>query len=364
MNEFEKKAKNYFILGNIAQNLKMYSEAASNFFKSLSAINDLTLEKIGLRASDHNQRFHLLKQNIPELYKITDKLFSVYRRTYTQALNSEELSILSIFRRNRHFYSMLGPILAIALGFDLVSREKTSGSLRSLLSHPVYRDTVINGKAIGGMCALGLAVLAITVVSIGFLMMFYLIPTGDELLRILVYMGLFLLLMLSFFAAALMSSIVAKDNTRAILYSLLIFVVFTFVIPAIGMEVSRELAGDPPENPLAWSGEQRMEEAVIVDEELERKIKEYENYKEKKRGIRRWFSGVSPTINFIDASGVVLVPGLESTFTFGGTMGESPVETSISGALAEIMSKLIVLIIFPIVMFTIAYLRFMRMDLR
>ncbi len=91
MSEFEKKAKNFFILGKIAENLKMFSESASNYFKSLSALNDLALEKIGIRTSSHNQRFNLLKQNIPKLYDITDKLFSVYRRTYTQSLNSEEL---------------------------------------------------------------------------------------------------------------------------------------------------------------------------------------------------------------------------------------------------------------------------------
>ena len=94
MEEFLKKAKNYFIIAMIAEKMKMYSESISNYFKSLSAINDLMLARINLNAKDHSKRFLLLKRNFPELYKITDKMFLVYRRTYTNELNKEEVEIL------------------------------------------------------------------------------------------------------------------------------------------------------------------------------------------------------------------------------------------------------------------------------
>lgn len=94
MDEFAKKAKNYFIIAMIAEKMKMYSESISNYFKSLSAINDFALEKINLKAKDHSKRFRLLEQNFPELYAITDKMFIVYRRTYTNELNKKEVEIL------------------------------------------------------------------------------------------------------------------------------------------------------------------------------------------------------------------------------------------------------------------------------
>lgn len=90
MGEFDKKAKNFFILGKISEKLQMYSESASNYFKSLSAINDFMLDKINLKTGDHTQRFNFLKNNYPDLYKITDKLFTIYRRTYTQELDAQE----------------------------------------------------------------------------------------------------------------------------------------------------------------------------------------------------------------------------------------------------------------------------------
>lgn len=78
----------------MAEKMKMYSESISNYFKSLSAINDFALEKINLKAKDHSKRFRLLEQNFPELYAIADKMFIVYRRTYTNKLNKKEVEIL------------------------------------------------------------------------------------------------------------------------------------------------------------------------------------------------------------------------------------------------------------------------------
>ena len=94
MDELTKKAKNYFIIAMIAEKMKMYSESISNYFKSLSAINDFALERINLKAKDHSKRFRLLEKNFPELYAIADKMFTVYRRTYTNELNKEEVEIL------------------------------------------------------------------------------------------------------------------------------------------------------------------------------------------------------------------------------------------------------------------------------
>lgn len=89
------KAKNYFILGIIAENLNMEAEAATNFFKALFAVDDVALlEKINDKPKDHTERFNMLKENIPELYTITDRLFSTYRRTYTQDLEKEEVKLV------------------------------------------------------------------------------------------------------------------------------------------------------------------------------------------------------------------------------------------------------------------------------
>jgi len=94
MEKLSEKAINYFMLAKIAEQLGMNSEAAANYFKALSAINDQILGSIGLKAKDHSERFLMLKQNFPSFYELTDRLFSVYRRTYTGEIKKEEVALL------------------------------------------------------------------------------------------------------------------------------------------------------------------------------------------------------------------------------------------------------------------------------
>lgn len=95
MADLKEKARNYFILGVIAESLNMPSEAATNYFKALFAIDDAVLfEKLRTEPKDHTERFELLKRNAPNLYIITDRLFSVYRRTYTQNLQIAEVKLI------------------------------------------------------------------------------------------------------------------------------------------------------------------------------------------------------------------------------------------------------------------------------
>ncbi len=285
----------------------------------------------------------------------------------------EKPSILFVFQMMSALFGILGAILAIAIGFNLISGEKESGSLKSLLSHPVFRDTIINGKALGGMGALGFAMLVMTLLSIGILMMLGIMPTGDEFVRILVFMGFTLLFMFSFFAIALMCSTIAKNSTRAITYTLVIFIVISFVMPIAGTFVGMQLAGDMPEfsgvrveiQETNESGDISKEEQIEEQERIqEERQEEMQEYWKKVMGIQEMFSIADPLSNFNKVSAAVLNPRFQSFRGFFGPMGEPPAETSILEALGIVWKNLLVLLLFPVVMFAIAYIRFMRMDIR
>ena len=72
------------------------------------------------------------------------------------------------------FIAMLGPFVGLALGFDGVNSERNGGTLNRLLSQPIYRDSVINGKFLAGAAVIfsmvfamgGLAV-AVGLIAIG-----------------------------------------------------------------------------------------------------------------------------------------------------------------------------------------------------
>ncbi len=104
------KARNYFILGKIAETLNMNSEAVSNYFKALFAIDDASIiERLGHKPKDHNERFFLLRTHIRRLYIITDRLFSLYRRTYTQELEKGEVKLVRKRLTEAFEYARLEP---------------------------------------------------------------------------------------------------------------------------------------------------------------------------------------------------------------------------------------------------------------
>ena len=281
----------------------------------------------------------------------------------------EKPSILFVFQMMSMLFGILGAILAIAIGFNLISGEKESGSLKSLLSHPVFRDTIINGKALGGMGALGFAMLVMTLLSIGILMMLGIMPTGDEFVRILVFMGFTLLFMFSFFAIALMCSTIAKNSTRAITYTLVIFIVISFIMPIAGSFVGMHLAGEMPEYPGRAIHGINESEGGISEEEQERIQEEFQEWWDKVIEVKEMFSIGDPKSNFEKVSSAVLNPGFQSsTVSFGSSsttmITGSRAETSILKALGMVWKNLLVLLVFPVIMFAIAYVKFMRMDIR
>src|SRR4030066_188576 len=65
------------------------------------------------------------------------------------------------------FLSLFIPIVGIALGFDAVNSERASGNLSRLLSQPLYRDSVINGKFLAGLITLAILVTSIVLLVAG-----------------------------------------------------------------------------------------------------------------------------------------------------------------------------------------------------
>jgi len=49
------------------------------------------------------------------------------------------------------FLGLLGPLVGIMLGFDAISGEYARGTLSRVLSQPIYRDSLINGKFLAGL---------------------------------------------------------------------------------------------------------------------------------------------------------------------------------------------------------------------
>ena len=62
------------------------------------------------------------------------------------------------------FVAFFGPLIGLLLGFDTINRERNEGTLSKLLSQPIYRDAVINGKFLAAVIVIAVMMTAIVLV--------------------------------------------------------------------------------------------------------------------------------------------------------------------------------------------------------
>ncbi len=58
------------------------------------------------------------------------------------------------------FVGFLAPLLGIGFGFDAVNSERSQGTLPRLVSQPIHRDDVINGKFVAGLTVIAIMLTA------------------------------------------------------------------------------------------------------------------------------------------------------------------------------------------------------------
>ena len=87
------------------------------------------------------------------------------------------------------FVAFFGPLVGLILGFDTINRERNEGTLSKLLSQPIFRDTIINGKFLAGVVVIGVMISSIVLLISGLgLIVVGVIPGVEEVGRILIYL--------------------------------------------------------------------------------------------------------------------------------------------------------------------------------
>ncbi|WP_292393757.1 ABC transporter permease [Methanoculleus sp. UBA303] len=302
----------------------------------------------------------------------------------------EKPSIMLVFNAMMSYMTTLGGVLAIAIGFDLVSKEKETRSLKSLLSHPVYRDEIINGKALGGIGALGFAMVLALAISLAMLLVFSIVPTLDEFAAILVFGAVSLGFLLAYFAIALTMSTVAKESGNALIYTLVIFFAVTTLLPVLGMMAGDAFAGDRPEPPQTAPMPTPVGRSVTgtasgggyfttsvstktvvhggeveVDPEWQQYEEDVKAYTEKRMLINDVTNLISPQMNYYKVAMAVTNPRIAVMMNSPYSTKPMPEETpGLAEALSQVWMNIAALIVFPSVFFAATYIKFMRMDIR
>jgi len=157
-----------------------------------------------------------------------------------------DLNPIAVSKNFINYLAMVGALLAMILGFTSIQKERQAGTLRLILSRPVFRDQLLSGKVLGNallMAALLAAVGLTTVLAIGIVGKVAL--TGDQAARLALTMLMSWLYMLTFFLLALFFSLRVPNGNRALLLTVIVWLVAAFIFPQIGdtMDLDNQLPG-------------------------------------------------------------------------------------------------------------------------
>jgi ABC-2 type transport system permease protein len=243
--------------------------------------------------------------------------------------------------------TLLVPLIAIGLGFDLVNSEYNQRTLSRILSQPIYRDALLFGKFLAGLATIGISLTALWMIVLGLaLATLGVPPNGEELLRAVLMLLVTIAYAGVWLALAMLFSVLFRSAATAALSALGLWLFISILWPMLSGHLVNVFA------PL---------QAGSADELLGG------------LAIRQAVMRLSPGALFGEIVTVLLDPSVRSTQQSQlAAMGLALVEPgSIPGAPLPLLQSLLIvwpqivsLIAGTIVLFVIGYVVFQRQEVR
>jgi ABC-2 type transport system permease protein len=281
-------------------------------------------------------RIHSLASQVSGLQAVFIALFIV---------GPQDVSIFGLDVSVQGFVGLAAPLLGIAFAFDAVNGERSQGTLPRLVAQPIHRDDVINGKFVASLAAITLVLAAIVLLIAGFGMLrLGIVPTGSELLRLVVWFIVTVAYIAVWLAFGLLLSVVVQRAATAALIG-------------FGAWLGIAMFGRFLLN-LLLSAVAPITGGTAVDQALGL----YQ--------VHAFVLRLLPTTLYAEASSVLLNPALTATST-PATLGQLtqaqqqiPTLLSLDQSLLLVWPHVVALVALTVVCFAVAYIRFMRQEVR
>jgi len=145
------------------------------------------------------------------------------------------------------FIAFFGPLIGMVLGFDAINRERSSSTLSKLVSQPIYRDSVINGKFLAGLTTIALMLVAIVLLISGIgLWVLGVVPGWDEVGRLLLYLVISIVYIGFWLAVSILFSTLFRGMATSALASLALWIFLAFFMGLIASLSANALSPIPP----------------------------------------------------------------------------------------------------------------------
>ena len=280
-------------------------------------------------------------------------IFAIYialQTIRTVVTPSTEFIFLKIFTTSGEqmpsflfFLSLFIPIIGIALGFDAINSERTSGNLSRLLSQPIYRDSVINGKFLAGLAVMAMMVITVIAIVAGLgLRIVGVPPNWEEVWRVVFFAVLSIVYGAFWMALAGLFSVLFKRAATSVLASLALWIFFFFFMSMIAGAVAN--ASVPVDS-------------NSTGEMLARNVE-----------IQGMVGRISPCTLYGEATAALLTPELGSLnivlLVLMSAGGRLATPLPLGESLLLVWPQVVSIIALSAVCFAVSYVKFMREEIR
>jgi ABC-2 type transport system permease protein len=244
------------------------------------------------------------------------------------------------------FVSLVGfvaPLLGIAFGFDAINGERAQGTLPRLLSQPIHRDDVINGKFAAGLAMIAIAITAVMLVVAGIgLIRLGIAPSPAEIGRLLVWLVVTVIYVGLWLAFATLCSVIFRRAATSALLAIGVWLTLSL----FGVLLARIVAGFI--NP-AVSG--------AVTDQLAR------------AQLEQQLSAIDPGTIYGQVTAALLNPSVTSVSIPGLAQliqlsQQVPTQLSLDQSLLVAWPQIVILVAVTVVCFVLAYVAFLRQEVR
>ena len=132
-----------------------------------------------------------------------------------------------------------GPLVGITLGFDSISGEYARGTLSRVLSQPIYRDSLINGKFFAGLTTIAVlwSSILLLVIGLGITLLGF-PPNPEELWRMLIFTMIGIFYIGFWLALGMLFSLLFQKTVTAALASMAVWLFMLLFIPVLTLAIA------------------------------------------------------------------------------------------------------------------------------
>lgn len=241
------------------------------------------------------------------------------------------------------FLAYVAPLLGLAFAFDAINGERADGTLPRLLSQPIHRDDVVNGKFAAGLAVIGIVLVSVVGAIAAFgLIRLGIVPAASEVLRIVLWVLVTFIYVSLWLAFGMLLSVVVHRAATSALIGFGTWLLLTFFGGLIVSLIGGVIA------PLTGSAEELLRNNSLQE------------------SLRR----LLPDTLYREASLTLLNPQVTSVSTPATIGGYEQAQQRIPSLLSLDQSFILVwpqvvgLVALTVACFAVAYVMFMRQEVR